>query len=225
MPLFWSVERDGDAVVATCPAPLEYASETRPGWMAHCAGAIRDELRLLPIPDGTVLEASVTGEAALVAALLDNASIPQAHVHAGVRLGRIPAIAAGVVQRYRRAAIADDGGEETIAAVHVPVSDGHELETSHDVSAAVDVTLAAALPAGGVTGALDLRVRFVTGAARTHGSVELIRKLIDGVCALLDAGAGIDAIEVTFVSGATAHLEIELRRMPVEPASPPAPQR
>jgi hypothetical protein len=215
MPLFWSVERDGDAVVATCPAPLEFASETRPGWMAHCASAIRDELRLLPIADDTLLEASVTGDAPLVAALLDNASIPQAHVHAGVRLGRVPSIAAGAVQRYRRAQVAGDEGEETTAAVRVPVSDGHELETSQDVWLAVGDALAAALPAGGAIGALDLRVRFVTGAARTHGSVELIRKLIDGVCASLDAGISLDAAEVTFVSGSSAQLEIELRALPV----------
>jgi hypothetical protein len=217
MPLFWSVERDGDAVVATCPAPLEFASETRPGWMAHCASAIRDELRLLPIADDTLLEASVTGDAPLVAALLDNASIPQAHVHAGVRLGRVPSIAAGAVQRYRRAQVAGDEGEETTAAVRVPVSDGHELETSQDVWLAVGDALAAALPAGGAIGALDLRVRFVTGAARTHGSVELIRKLIDGVCASLDAGISLDAAEVAFVPGSSARLEIELRALPAEP--------
>ena len=218
MPLFWSVERDGDAVVATCPAPLAVAGETRPGWMAHCASAIRDELRLLPIPAGTLLEASVTGDAPLVAALLDNASIPQAHVHAGVRLGRAPAIAAGAVQRYRRAPVAGDRGEEMIAVVRVAVSDGHELESAHDVWLAVRASLAAALPAGAAVGALDLRVRYVTGAARTHGSVELIRKLIDGVCASLAAGVSLDAAEVTVVPGASAQLEIELRALPAGPA-------
>jgi hypothetical protein len=217
MPLFWSVERDGDAVVATCPEPLEGASETRAGWMAHCASAIRDELRLLPIADDTLLEASVTGDAPLVAALLDNASIPQAHVHAGVRLGRVPAIATGAVQRYRRAVLAGSGDGETIAVVRVPVSDGHELETSQDVWFAVRDALAAALPAGAAGGALDLRVRFVTGAARTHGSVELIRKLIDGVCASLDAGISLDAAEVTIVPGSSAQLEIALRALPAEP--------
>jgi hypothetical protein len=221
MPLFWSVERDGDAVVATCPAPLEFASETRPGWMAHCASAIRDELRLLAIADDTLLEASVTGDAPLVAALLDNASIPQAHVHAGVRLGRVPSIAAGAVQRYRRAQLVGDEGEETTAAVRVPVSDGHELETSQDVWLAVRDALAAALPAGGAIGALDLRVRFVTGAARTHGSVELIRKLIDGVCASLDAGISLDAAQVTIVPGASAQLEIELRALPASAPEQP----
>ena len=66
MPLFWSVERDRDAVVAICPEPLRAPGSTRPAWMTGCAEAIRDELRLLPAVPGTLLAATPLIAGALV---------------------------------------------------------------------------------------------------------------------------------------------------------------
>jgi hypothetical protein len=79
MPLFWSVEREGDTVLAICPEPLRAPDVTRPAWMEQCAAAIRDELRLLPIAEGTLLAATMTGEpggVALESALLSHRGIP-----------------------------------------------------------------------------------------------------------------------------------------------------
>jgi hypothetical protein len=205
MPLFWSVERDGDDVVANCPEPLRYASENRPEWMAHCASAIREELRALPIEDGTLLEATLTGEpppgADLENILLYNVGIPEAHVHAGVRLRRLPAGTGGVAQRYRRVsivAVEDEGGDAVLAAFTVPVDDGQELESARAVWLAARRAAVASLPEGELLAAagIDLRVRVVTGTGRMRGSIERIKKLLDGVCASLHVYAGANLDEV-----------------------------
>jgi hypothetical protein len=231
-PLFWSVERDGDTVVVNCPEPLRCAHALHPAWMGHCAGAIRDELRQLGVGEGTLLEATLAGdELPLGETLLYEVGIPQPHVGAGVRLARSPAAAAGVVQRYRHApfaAAADEADATLIASVRVPLTDGHELDTAQAVWLATRDALHAALPpaAGASPAGVELRVRFVTGIARTQGSVELIRRLLDGVSASLyrhagDAGSEpgpaddrIRVAEVTFVLGAAPQLEIELRALP-----------
>ena len=232
MPLFWSVERDGDTVVVNCPEPLRCAHETHPAWMGQCAGAIRDELRQLGIAEGTLLEAAVAGdELPLGETLLYEVGIPQTHVGVGVRLTRMPAAAAGVVQRYRHAAVgttSPDDAAVLLASLRVPITDGHELDTAHAVWLATRDAMNAALPAGAAstTGGVDLRVRFVTGAARTQGTVEVIRRLLDGVSAsvfgsadatgseLSPADDRIRTAEVTFVRGASPQLEIDLRALP-----------
>ena len=232
MPLFWSVERDGDTVAVNCPEPLRCAHAVHPAWMAHCAGAIRDELRLLGIGEGTLLEATLAGDdLPLGETLLYEVGIPQPHVGAGVRLARMPATPAGVVQRYRHAPVGVAAGGDAgtlLASVRVPITDGHELDTARAVWLATRDALHAALPpdAAALPAGVDLRVRFVTGAARTQGTVELIRRLLDGVSASLygredDAGTDprpaddrIRAAEVTFALGAAPQLEIELRALP-----------
>ena len=232
MPLFWSVERDGDDVVANCPEPLRCAHESHPAWMGQCAGAIRDELRQLGIAEGTLLEASVAGdELPLGETLLYEVGIPQPHVGVGVRLTRMPATAAGVLQRYRHAAVGTASADDAatlLASVRVPITDGHELDTAHAVWVATRDAVSAALPADAASssGGVDLRVRFVTGVARTQGSVEVIRHLLDGVSASVFGPAGtagsepgpaddrIRVAEVTFVLGASPQLEIELRALP-----------
>jgi hypothetical protein len=224
LPRFWSVERDDDAVVATCPEPLRSGGEDRPVWMADCAAAIREELRSLVIGAGTMLEATLTGEpppgAGLAGILLANVGIPESQVQDGVRLRRLPPGTAGIVQRYRRVPLiaSEDGDEwESLASVTVPVSDGHELETAQAVCLAVVAARPDGLgapPAGS-----DLRVRLVVGPGRTRGSVRLVERILDGVCAAFwgeaaDAGWGAhltDTAEVTFVPGGDARLEIELR--------------
>jgi len=232
IPLFWSVERDGDTIVVTLPEPLRCARETHPAWMEHCAGAIRDELRQLAIAEGSLLEATLAGDdLPLGETLLYEVGIPQPHVGVGVRLARMPAAGGGVVQQYRHAmpGTADADDATLLAAVRVPITDGHELETARSVWLATRAALAGALSpeAAASPGGVDLRVRFVTGAARTHGSVELMRSLLDGVSASVygrteggDAGepsAADDRIrvaEVTLALGAAPQLEIELRALP-----------
>jgi hypothetical protein len=92
MASFWSVERDGGSVVATCPEALRYPSDNRPEWMGQCAAALRDELRLVEIEAGTLLEATLIGSPPpgtdLENVLLYNVGVPAAHVHTGVRLRR-----------------------------------------------------------------------------------------------------------------------------------------
>ena len=107
VPSFWSVERDGGTVIATCPEPLRYPSDDdTPGWMGNCAAAIREELTLLGAGAGTLLEATLYGTlpsgADLESVLLYNVGVPAAQVHAGVRLRRLPPGGAGAEQRYRR---------------------------------------------------------------------------------------------------------------------------
>jgi hypothetical protein len=203
-PLFWSVETDGDAVVVNCPEPIRYASENRPGWMGTCASALRDELRRLEIGDGTVLEATLAGEpprgADLENILLYNVGMPEAHVHAGVRLRRMPSTTAGVIQRYRRVPVAATvGGDPPLAVVGVPLADGGALETARSVWLVTRRAVVAALPEGPPVppGGIDLTVRLSTGPGRLRGSVDLIKKLLDGVCASLHSYAGANLGEVS----------------------------
>lgn len=208
MPLFWSVERDGDTVVAICPEPLRPPSETRPAWMEQCASAIRDELRLLASGEGTLLAATLTGEPGGVQVehvLLSHRGIPQAHVHDGVRFGLLPAVERGVVLRYRRELIASvepASAGAVVARLLVPVNPAYELEsgTAHWLAA----------PAGG----LALHARFVAGVARVYGSVEFIEAMLQNARASLSAaGASLDIrhVEVVFEPGDSAQLEVELR--------------
>jgi hypothetical protein len=206
MPSFWSVERDGGTVVATCPEPLRYQSANRPEWMAHCAAAIRDELRLLEIEAGTLLEATLLGVpppgADLENVLLYNVGVPAAQVHTGVRLRRLPPLDARAVQRYRRVpleAVENGEGGALLAAVRVPVADGLELDTARHAWLAARRAVVAELAAGpeAPPGGVDLRIRVVAGSARRRGSIELVKKLLDGVCAAFHVYGGANLDEVT----------------------------
>jgi hypothetical protein len=208
MPLFWSVERDRDTVVAISPEPLRPLSETRPEWMEHCASAIREELRLLVIEDGTLLAATLAGDPGgleLERVLLSHSGIPQAHVHDGVRFGLAPAVERGVVLRYRREPIASAEAAATgvvAATLLVPVNSAYELESR--------TARWLAAPAGG----LALRARFVAGVARVQGSVEFIEALLQNARSSLSAaGAQLDIrhVEVVFEPGDIPQLEVELR--------------
>jgi hypothetical protein len=212
MPLFWSVEREGDTVLAICPEPLRAPDVTRPAWMEQCAAAIRDELRLLPIAEGTLLAATMTGEpggVALESALLSHRGIPQAHVHDGVRFALLPAAERGVVLRYRREPIVPAGAGAAgavIATLLVPVTPAYEL-------AAATASWAAA-PADAADRGLALQARFVVGAARVFGSVEFIELLLASARSSLSiSGAGLDirAVDVVFESGDPPQLAVELR--------------
>jgi hypothetical protein len=212
MPLFWSVERDGDAVVAICPEPLRAPGSTRPAWMAGCAEAIRDELRLLPAVPGTLLAATQTrvpGGGAWEASLLSHRGLPQAHVQAGLRLALLPPAERGVELRYRRASIAAVGAGAVIARLRVALTAHYELQAG-------ELAWLAAPPADAHAG-LSLHARFTEGAAEVHGSVELIEVLLERARTdLTGAGAALDlrAIELTFAPGDPALLEVELRAIP-----------
>ena len=205
MPSFWSVERDGGTVIATCPEALRYQSDTTPDWMGTCAAAIRDELKLLEIEAGTLLEATLIGTpppgADLENVLLSNVGVPASQVHAGVRLRRLPPGRAGAVQRYRRVPIAAVESEESgplLAAVRVPVIDGMELESASAVWLAARQAVVAQIPEGteAPPGAVELRVRLTPESERRRGSVELVKKLLDGVCAAFHVYGGANLEEV-----------------------------
>ena len=230
---YWSVERDGDAVVATCPEALLPAGSSRPEWMAGYVGAIRDELRLLQITEATLLEATLTGAlppgAGLENVLLYDAGVPQAQVVSGARMVLVPSGDGGFVQRYRRSPLATvepDGAPERLAAVVVPLPDGYEFESARDVWRAVRSAGADGVQAapGRAPGGIDLRVRLLSGSIRRPPGIELIHRLLDGVRASLQDDPELDAVaaarrldghiraaEVVFVPGGTAQLEIELR--------------
>jgi hypothetical protein len=214
VPLFWSVERDGDSVVAICPEPLRAPSASRPGWMEHCAAAIRDELRLLAVEEGTLLAATLTSHpagAVLESALLASRAVPQAHVHDGVRFRLEPAAERGVELRYRREPIAASEPTEAsvvAATLLVPATPAYELE---DATA----RWLAARPSGVERGdRLALHARFIAGAADVYGSVEFIEALLASARSALDAGGPaleIRTVELVFAPGETAQLEVELR--------------
>jgi hypothetical protein len=223
MPLFWSVERDRDAVVAICPEPLRAPGITRPAWMTHCAEAIREELRLLPAPAGTLLAATQTGDRGDVAwetSLLSHRGLPLAHVEEGLRFALLPAAERGVELRYRRAPVAAAEAAEpgaAIARLRVPLTPRYELEPG-------EPTWLAALPDG--RDGLSLHAHFTEGAAEVHGSVELIEALLERARAdLTPAGGALDlrAIELTFAPGDPALLAVELRAIP-EPEPEPEPE-
>jgi hypothetical protein len=222
MPLFWSVERIGDAVVAICPEPLQAPDGERPGWMGSCAEAIRDELRLLPARPGTLLAATQTGDRGGVAweiSLLSHRGIPQAHVQEGLRFSLLPPAERGVELRYRRAPVAAADSEDagaTIARLRVPLTPRYELQ-------AAEASWLAPLPEAGA--GLSLHARFTEGAAEVHGSVELIEVLIERARAdLTPAAVELDlrAVELTFAPGDPALLDVELRVIP-EPDPEPLP--
>jgi hypothetical protein len=202
---YWSVERDGGTVVATCPEALRYPSDNRPEWMGHCATALRDELRLVEIEAGTLLEATLIGApppgAGMENVLLQYVGVPDAHVHAGVRLCQLPQSGDSAVQRYERVPVAAVESEESgalLAAVRVPVIDGLEVETARHVWLAARTVIAADLPAGVASdrGGVDLRIRFTVESPRRRGNIELVKKLLDGVCAAfqLYGGANLDEV-------------------------------
>ena len=226
---YWSVERDGDTVLATCPEPLRSSSDTRPEWMTGCAAAIRDELRLLEIREGTLLEATLTGEpppgVGLENALLYNVGVPQAQLLAGVRVRVIASGDGGFVQRYRRAPIVAGEPGERLAAVVVPLPDGYEFERALDVWRAVRGSDGAGVlaRAARAPGRPALRTRLFSGSVRMPPGIELVHRLLDGVRASLqddtDATVAVAArrldgricaAEVVFVTGGTAQLEVEL---------------
>lgn len=204
-PSFWSVERDGDAIVVTCPEPIRYVSEDRPEWMARCTAALRDELRLLPVEQGTLLEATLIGVpprgADLEDVLLYNVGVPAAQLHAGVRLRRMPARTAGVAQRYRRVPIvaaepADAGA--LLARVLVPIVDGREFESARHVwlaardAAVTDLPARPEMPPGGI----DLRVSVITAHDPRRGGTDLVKKVLDGVVAAFHIYGGANLEEV-----------------------------
>jgi hypothetical protein len=225
MPLFWSVERDGDVVVAICPEPLRPPSPSRPAWMTQCAEAIRDELRLLAVVPGTLLAATQTGEeggAAWEAALLSHRGIPQAHVTEGVRFALLPAAERGVELRYRRAAVAEPAeAGEPLARLRVPLTPRYELQEG-------EARWLAELPDrdDAESAGLGLHAHFTEGAAEVHGSVELIEVLLAKARACLTPdGEALDvrAVELTFAPGDPALLEVQLRAIPPPEASEPTP--
>jgi hypothetical protein len=210
----WSVGTDGGVVTASCPEPLRFVSGTRPEWMGRCSSAIRDALRELPIEDGTILEATLCGvpphAAELEDMLLYSVGIPETQVHAGVRLRRAPAVEPGVVQRYRRVPIATAAGDEDealLAAVQVPIAGVYQLDSAASVWLAVRRAVVATLPPRetAASGGIQLRIRLATGSEREHGSIELIKKLLDGIGDSFYAYAGANLEETA--RGLAAELE------------------
>jgi hypothetical protein len=198
----WSVGTDGGVVTAACPEPLRFVSGRRPEWMSRCSSAIRDALRELPIEDGTVLEATLAGAPQtdeLEDMLLYSVGIPETQVHAGVRLRRAPAVGAGVVLRYRRvpAAAAAGAVEAPLAAVQVPIAGVYDLDSASSAWLAARRAVVATLPPDGIAppGGMELRILLSTGSQREHGSIELIKKLLDGIGDAFYAYGGADLDE------------------------------
>jgi hypothetical protein len=194
----WSVGTDGGVVTAECPEPLRFVSGRRPEWMSRCSSAIRDALRELPSAGGTMLEATLAGVPAQTAELDDmllySVGIPESQVHAGVRLRRAPAGGTGVIQRYRRVPIAAAAADEEalLAAVQVPIAGVYELDSAASVWLAARRAVVAARPPAGTAppGGIELRVRLATGSERERGSIELIKKLLDGIAQAFSIHAG-----------------------------------
>jgi hypothetical protein len=170
--------------------------------MAACAKEIRQELRNLAIEDDSLLEATLVGSpprgADLENVLLYNVGVPAAHVHGGVRIRRVAADEDAIVQRYRRVPLADLGDEAAgamLATFSAKVADPRSVDSARAVwltaRRAVIGTLAAGDPAPG--SAVDLRLR-VVGPWR--GSVDLIKKLLDGVCAAFHVYEGANIGEI-----------------------------
>jgi hypothetical protein len=186
--------------------------------MGRCAGAIRDALRELPVAEGTVLAATLAcdppADVDLADALLSNVRIPEAQVHAGVRLRRARPAGPGVIQTYRRlpVAVAADGEDEAVlAAVQVPLTGIFELDSARLVWLAVRRAVVATLPAGdsASSGGVELRAHLVTESGRELGSTELIERLLAG-------------IRASFLRYAGDDLEDTARRLAAELKSDPA---
>jgi hypothetical protein len=201
----WSVGLDDDVVTALLPEPLRFPSGPLPEWMGRCATAIRDALRELPITPGSLLEATLSGvapdDADLGDALLYNVRIPEAQVHAGVRMRRAPAAGSVVIQTYRRAplvtATAGDGDEQPeppLAIVRIPLQGVYELDTERLVWLAVRRAAVATLPAGGAVppGGLELTAHLVAETEREPVTTELLERLIEGIRRAFQAHEGDD---------------------------------
>jgi hypothetical protein len=210
----WSVGLDDGVVTASLPEPLRFPSGPLPEWMGRCAGAIRDSLRELPIATGTLLEArlgiAASADADLGEALLSNVRIPEAHVHAGVRLRRTAAAGPGVLQTYRRVPIAvaaEDGDEAVLASVRVPLTGVFELDSARLAWLATRRVVVVALPTESAArpGGVELRARLVTESERERGSTELIEKVFAGIRASFQAYTGDD------LEGTARRLAAELR--------------
>jgi hypothetical protein len=202
--LTWSVGLDDGVVTASLPEPLRFPSGPLPEWMGRCATAIRDALRELPIPAGTVLEATLAGEPPsdgdLGDALLYNVRIPEAQVYAGVRLRRTPPEGPAVIQTYRRSPLVevtdedDDHEPVVLASVEVPLRGVYDLDTARMVWLAVRRVVVATLPAGGASAprGIELRARLVAESDREPLTTELIERLLDGIRASFQVFAGDD---------------------------------
>jgi hypothetical protein len=196
----WSVGTDGGVVTAALPEPLRFPSGPVPDWMSRCASAIRDDLRALPVADGTILEATLAGAprgaVELADALLYNPRIPEAQVAVGVRLRAARgADCEGIVQRYRRvpaAAVAGEDEPAVRASLQVPIAGVFELDSARLVWLAVRRVAVGTLPVvdPAPPGGLALHVRLATGSDRERGSTELIKRLLDGVRASFQVYAG-----------------------------------
>jgi hypothetical protein len=202
--LTWSVGLDDDVVTALLPEPLRFPSGPLPEWMGRCATAIRDALRELPITPESLLEATLTGvspeQADLGDALLYNVRIPEAQVHAGVRMRRAPGAGPGVVQTYRRAPLVvaaagdDDEREPPLAVVRVPLRGVYELDTERLVWLAVRRAAVATLPAAGAVPprGIELAARLVAETEREPVTTELLERLVEGIRRAFQAHEGDD---------------------------------
>jgi hypothetical protein len=221
----WSVGLDDDVVTALLPEPLRFPSGPLPEWMGRCATAIRDALRELPITPGSLLEATLSGvapdDADLGDALLYNVRIPEAQVHAGVRMRRAPAAGSAVIQTYRRAPLVvpagGDGDEEReppLARVLVPLRGVYELDTERLVWLAVRRAVVATLPLAGAPAlrGVELSAHLVAETEREPVTTELLERLIEGIRTSFRAQEGDDLEETARRLAGAA----ELRTDPAE---------
>ena len=113
---------------------------------------------LVEIEAGTLLEATLIGSSAAGRGIWRTSSsqtsaFPHAHVHAGVRLRRLPQAGDSVVQRYQRVPVAvvesEDHAGRCSQRCACPVIDGLEVETAAPRLARGAHVIAAELPAGG----------------------------------------------------------------------------
>jgi hypothetical protein len=205
----WSVGRDDGVVTALLPEPLRFPSGPLPEWMGRCAAAIRDALRELPITEGSLLEATLSGvseDADLGDALLSNVRVPEAQVHAGVRMRRAASPGPGVIQTYRRVPLvgaacsdADEEPESILASLRIPLQGVYELDTERLVWLAVRRAVVAALPAAGAAlpGDIELSARLVAETQREPVTTELLARLIEGIRLSFRAHEGEDLEETS----------------------------
>jgi hypothetical protein len=118
-----------------------------------------------------------------------------------VRLRRIPADGPGVTQTYRRvpaAAAEPEDDDALLAAVQMPIAGVYELDSASRVWLAVRRAAVAALPPAGTPppGGVDVRIRLASGTERERGSVDLIKKVLLGVCASFHAYDGASLAEI-----------------------------
>jgi len=206
----WSVGRDDGVVTALLPEPLRFPSGPLPEWMGRCAAAIRDALRELPITEGSLLEATLSGvspeDADLGEALLSNVRVPEAQVHAGVRMRRATSPGPGVIQTYRRVPLegaacsdADEETESILASLRIPLQGVYELDTERLVWLAVRRAVVAALPAAGAapSAGIELSARLVAETQREPVTTELLERLIECIRLSFRAHEGYDLEETS----------------------------